>query len=262
MSSAAESAKDGPAKEPVPARSVLMVITGPVLRFLATREADMIARGEEPQKKTMVFWPFAAAGMTLFGVGIAGGHYFMKGDVQGMEVVENAGLAAESAAPKGQRRARAGALAREAATKAMAEGGVQAVLEDAGSAANQKSALRTAMASLGLGTVLAVAGAAVIVKTTMWYLKVDNAEAFGNYMRDRLPDQMKVFVDSIRLQARKERLHAFVKEDMGAGAFLERREADRRERSANKLVEKGVLTPLEFEEERLRIAQEREGLRD
>ena len=42
------------------------------------------------------------------------------------------------AAPKGQRRARAGALAREAATKAMAEGGAQAVLEDAGSAANQK----------------------------------------------------------------------------------------------------------------------------
>ena len=46
-----------------------MVITGPVLRFLATREADMLARGEEPQKKKLVFWPFAAAGMTLFGVG-------------------------------------------------------------------------------------------------------------------------------------------------------------------------------------------------
>ena len=36
----------------------------------------------------------------------------------------------------------------------------------------------------------------------------------------RLPDQMKVFVESIRLQARKERLHAFVKEDMGAGLVV------------------------------------------
>ena len=33
----------------------------------------------------------------------------------------------------------------------------------------------------------------------------------------RLPDQMKVFVESIRLGERKARLHAFVKEDMGAG---------------------------------------------
>ena len=33
----------------------------------------------------------------------------------------------------------------------------------------------------------------------------------------RLPDQMQVFVESIRLGERKARLHAFVQEDMGAG---------------------------------------------
>jgi hypothetical protein len=58
--------------------SVLLTVTGPILRFLAMREADMIARGEQPQETKMVFWPFAAAGVTLFGVGALPSYSLVK----------------------------------------------------------------------------------------------------------------------------------------------------------------------------------------
>jgi hypothetical protein len=95
------------------------------------------------------------------------------------------GATVSQAAPKGQRRARAAALAREAAARVVAEGGVQAVHDDAASLANRQAAVRTAATALGLGTVLALSGAAVLIRTTTWYLQVNSAEEFGAYLRSR-----------------------------------------------------------------------------
>ena len=60
----------------------LLVITGPILRFLANKKLAQDEDGNMVPAKPMAYWPFGIAGASLFSLGLMGGYAFMSGDVK------------------------------------------------------------------------------------------------------------------------------------------------------------------------------------
>ena len=71
---------DEPTK--VEKRPFLLVITGPILRFLAAQKGIEDDDGNIKPAKPIAYWPFGVAGASLFGLGLMGGYAFMSGDVK------------------------------------------------------------------------------------------------------------------------------------------------------------------------------------
>jgi hypothetical protein len=60
----------------------LLVITGPILRYLSDKKIVHDEEGNLIPAKPMAYWPFGVAGASLFGLGLMGGYAFMSGDVK------------------------------------------------------------------------------------------------------------------------------------------------------------------------------------
>ncbi len=60
----------------------LIVLTGPILRFLASQNSIQTDDDGNLKTKPIVYWPFGVAGASLFGLGLMGGYVFMSGDVK------------------------------------------------------------------------------------------------------------------------------------------------------------------------------------
>eukprot|EP00286_Rhodomonas_abbreviata_P022512 CAMPEP_0181301748 /NCGR_PEP_ID=MMETSP1101-20121128/7596_1 /TAXON_ID=46948 /ORGANISM="Rhodomonas abbreviata, Strain Caron Lab Isolate" /LENGTH=265 /DNA_ID=CAMNT_0023407087 /DNA_START=32 /DNA_END=829 /DNA_ORIENTATION=+ len=256
------------ASEAVPTQAeqkpFLLVLTGPVLNFLAAQEQKRAIQGEVVEEKKIVFWPFAVAGISLFGLGVAGGHAFMSGSVK--EQAPGGGEAKPAEAqPKGRVRVRHGAKPQGQQAQqplptlqSMAQGlreGATAQAQEI-SVDSRRSAVRAASMSLGLGTLLALSGAAVLVKCTQWYLGVETAHEFAEVMRSKLPGQHKAVTRAMDLEVKKSSFMGWFRETMGVSAFIEARESDRRVKQLQGLWERGVLTEREFKEERRRLEEE------
>jgi hypothetical protein len=86
--------KDG--KEGGEKRPFLLIITGPILRFLS---AQKYVQDDNAPIKPIPYWPFGIAGASLFGLGLMGGYAFMSGDVK-EETIERERLRGMNVAEK------------------------------------------------------------------------------------------------------------------------------------------------------------------
>eukprot|EP00288_Rhodomonas_lens_P002589 CAMPEP_0177717846 /NCGR_PEP_ID=MMETSP0484_2-20121128/15260_1 /TAXON_ID=354590 /ORGANISM="Rhodomonas lens, Strain RHODO" /LENGTH=253 /DNA_ID=CAMNT_0019229969 /DNA_START=35 /DNA_END=796 /DNA_ORIENTATION=+ len=234
-------------------RPFLVVLTGPVLNFLAAQEQKRIERGESDEKR-ISFWPFAVAGIGLFGLGIAGGNAFMSGSVSAGEEVADAAAQQQQQqqqqqAKPGRRRAGAESLKPQPATPTVK-------VEQVVSEANRKGAVRAAGASLALGTLLACTGAAILVKATQHYLEVKDAAEFAAYMRSKLPDRARAVTEAVNLEAKKSGLSDWFRTSLGVAKYVEDKETARRVKQLQVIKDKGMLTDKEFHNEKRRILDE------
>mmetsp|Transcript_17065 Transcript_17065/g.27410 ORF Transcript_17065/g.27410 Transcript_17065/m.27410 type:complete len:277 (+) Transcript_17065:165-995(+) len=259
-----DSSKDAATKtqEAGGSNSVLLIITGPFLRFLSRNEQRKLEDPDKPdklQELKITFWPFAVAGGLLLGLGVAGGSAFMSGKID-KDAIE----AAEKTNPRDGRRGLRRVLAGDKSVPQTAAGEIAAkVAAENISPEHRRAALRTAAASLGLGTVLAFTGAAVCVKFTTWYLEVNTAEEFSDYMRARLPASLQGFNQNIQLKERGQAFNVWFRDTLGVGEWMDKQESLRRERAAVADLEaqykSSALTPAEAEAEKARIEAHLEG---
>eukprot|EP00960_Hanusia_phi_P035103 751489-Hanusia_phi.AAC.2 len=102
---------------------------------------------------------------------------------------------------------------------------------------NRRLAVRTASA----------AGAFICVKLTYWYLGINNAHDFAEYMRSRLPTQLGQVTSYAKIVEKKESLTSWFREELGMGKYLEDKECQRRVNEAKAIHKKGLITERELE---------------